>query len=151
MLKGQLHKQGRAREADWSLLVFSIGGNLMATRTDEVGGVRLWTETMPVPGTTPYVNALIRYEEEVLPVYDMAAHLQQEIKGDPFCLIAKRTDGPLAVCIDGLIPVLTSVAPSAVEPLLERHSSLVGHFHLEGERIPIYSFANLGSPTPQTV
>src|SRR5439155_1142954 len=58
-----------------TLMVFSVGGQRIAARTEEVGGVWPWTHTMPVPSGTAFVNALLRRGEDVLPVFDLAARL----------------------------------------------------------------------------
>jgi len=67
MLRGQ-SKEAPKRVTNWSLIVLSIGGQRLAVRTEEVGGVRPWTDPMPVPSHTPFMNALLRHDEEVLPI-----------------------------------------------------------------------------------
>ncbi len=150
MLKGQ-SKETAKRAANWSLTVFSIGGQLLAVRTDEVGGVRPWTNPMPVPSHTPFMNALLRHDEEVLPIYDLAARLKQQVRGaPPLCLIAKRDDGPMAVCIDGGIPTLTTFDPKTLQPSTEPDPDILGYCTIEGENVPFYSLAKLGMPTTHT-
>src|SRR5437867_10837456 len=90
-----------------TLMVFSVGGQRIAARTEEVGGVWPWTHTMPVPSGTAFVNALLRRGEDVLPVFDLAARLNVQVRGAaPLCLIVKRTDGDRAIRIDEEIPTL---------------------------------------------
>jgi len=97
MLRGQ-SKQIGERADSWSLMVFFIGGSMLAARTKDVGGVRPWTGAMQVPSRTPYVNALTRSGEDVLPVFDLAGMLNLRVQGDaPMCLIVKRQDRESAV------------------------------------------------------
>jgi chemotaxis signal transduction protein len=147
MLRGQ-SKEAPKRVTNWSLIVLSIGGQRLAVRTEEVGGVRPWTDPMPVPSHTPFVNALLRHDEEVLPVYDLAARLKQQARGTPpLCLIAKREDGMMAVCIDGTIPTLTTIDPQTLQPSAEPAHDILGYCVIDGEHVPLYSLAKLGLPT----
>src|SRR5689334_24767624 len=96
------------------LLVFSVGGRRMAAKADEGGGVWPWTEAIPVPSVTPFMNAVLRRGEDILPVFDLAGRLKVQIKTQTaLCLLAKRRDGPMAVCIDGEIPALQLVDEEA--------------------------------------
>ncbi|TLY22583.1 MAG: chemotaxis protein CheW [Nitrospirae bacterium] len=147
MLRGQ-SKETAKRVTNWSLMVFSIGGQRLAARIEEAGGVRPWTDPMPVPSHTPFMNALLRHDEEVLPVYDLAARLKQQVRGTPpLCLIVKREDGPMAVCIDASIPTLKTIDPQALQPSAEPDPDILGYCEIEGERVPLYSLAKLGMPT----
>jgi chemotaxis signal transduction protein len=147
MLRGQ-NKETAKRASNWSLMVFSIGGHRLAARTEEVGGVRPWTDPMPVPSHTPFMNALLRHDEEVLPVYDLAARLKQQVRGTPpLCLIAKREDGLMAVCIDGSIPTLRTIDPQTLQPSVEPDLDILGYCEIEGEQVPLYALAKLGMPT----
>ena len=150
MLKGQ-SKQVGERAANWSLMVFSIGGRTLAARMEDVGGVLPWTGAMPVPSRTPYVNALMRNGEDVLPVFDLAGMLKLQVQGDqPMCLIAKRQDGPMAICIDAEIPKLTTVEPTALYPPAQADPNILWQCQINGIAVPIYAFSHLGTPTVAT-
>ena len=147
MLRGQ-RKQTVARAVTWSLIVFSIGGKPLAARTEEVGGIRPWADAMPVPSRTPSVNALVRYGEEVLPVFDLAGFLKLQVRGNaPLCLIAKRRDGRIVLRIDADMPQLITVAADTLRPPAEPDSNVLGLCQIDGKEVPIYSLANLGLPT----
>jgi|SRR5712692_8260016 chemotaxis signal transduction protein len=150
MLRGQ-RKQTVARAVTWSLIVFSIGGKPLAARTEEVGGIRPWADAMPVPSRTPSVNALVRYGEEVLPVFDLAGFLKLRVQGTaPLCLIAKRRDGRIVLRIDADMPQLITVAADTLRPPAEPDSNVLGLCQIDGKEVPIYSLANLGLPTIHT-
>jgi len=150
MLKGQ-SKQVSARAANWSLMVFSIGGRLLAARTEDVGGVLPWTGAMPVPSRTPYLNALARHGEDVLPVFDLAGMLARQVQGaEPMCLIAKRQDGPMAICIDAAIPKLMTVEPAALYPPAQPDPNILWQCQIDGTAVPIYAFSHLATPAAAT-
>ena len=136
----------------WSLIIFSVGGKRLAARALEVGGVWPWTEPMPVPSETPYVNAVLRRGEEVLPVYDLAGRLEAQVTAArPLCLIAKRRDGPMAVCIDGDVPLMQTVEASAVHPVSGEAPDVLGRCAIGTEEMLIYSLATLGQSVPADV
>lgn len=150
MLRGQ-RKQAAARAVTWSLMVFSVGGRRLAARIEEVGGVRPWTDAVPVPSRTPFVNAMVRDGEEALPVFDLADLLKRQVQGDaPLCLIAKRRDGRIALRIDAEMPQLVTVEADTLRPPAEPDANVLGLCQIEGEDVPIYSFANLGLPAIHT-
>lgn len=132
----------------WSLVMFSVGGKRVAVRAEEVGGVSPWTEAMPVPSLTPYVNAVLRQGEEILPVFDFARLLMVQVsKADPLCLRARRQDGMMAICIDPDVPTLHQVEAQGVRPASSGAPGVVGICSIGSEDVPIYSWALLG-PTP---
>ena len=150
MLRGQ-SKQIGERADSWSLMVFSIGGSMLAARTKDVAGVRPWTGAMQVPSRTPYVNALVRNGEDVLPVFDLAGMLNLRVQGDtPMCLIAKRLDGPMAICIDAIIPTLTMVESTALYPPAQPDPNILWQCQIDGITMPIYAFSNLATPPVAT-
>lgn len=150
MLRGQNKPVGE-RAANWSLMVFSIGGRVLAAPTEDVGGILPWTGSMVVPSRTPYVHALVRNGENVLPVFDMAEMLQLQVQGDaPMCLIAKRQDGPMAICIDATMPKLTTVESTALYPPAQPDSNILWQCQIDGITVPIYAFSNLATPTGAT-
>ena len=147
MLRGQ-SKQVGERAANWSLMVFSVGGRMLAARTEDVGGLLPWTGAMAVPSRTPYVHALVRNGEDVLPVFDLAEMLQLRVQGDaPMCLIAKRQDGPMAICIDATMPKLATVESAALYPPAQPDPNILWQCQLDGVVVPIYAFSHLATPT----
>jgi len=124
----------------------SVGGKRIAVRAGEVGGVSPWTEAMPVPSLTPYVNAVVRQGDEILPVFDLARLLMVQIpKTERLCLRAKRQDGPMAVCIDADVPTLHQVEAREIQPPPPGASGVIGRCAIGEEDVPIYSWATLGA------
>lgn len=136
----------------WSLVIFSVGGKRVAVRAEEIGGVSPWTEAMPVPSLTPYVNAVARQGDEILPVFNFARLLMVQVsKAGPLCLRAKRPDGPMAVCIDPDVPTLQQVEAKAVRPAPSELPGAVGMCSIGPEEVPIYSWAMIGHTSAQQV
>lgn len=134
----------------WTIVVFSVGGKRVAARAEEVGGVWPWTEAMPVPSLTPYVNAVIRQGEEVLPVFDFARFLTVPVaQAGALCLRAKHPDGPMAVCIDPEVPTLHRVEAAAIRPVSDGSPGVLGMCTIDSAEIPIYSWALLAQPQDQ--
>ncbi len=135
-----------------SLVAFVVGGRRLAARAEEVGGVRPWSPALPIPSTTPFVSAVVRHGDEVLPVYDLAARLGVRIgTGDHLCLVAKRRDGLMAVCIDADIPTLHTVDPSGIRPAARQAPDMIGVCVIGGEEVPVYSLALLGLQAKQAI
>ena len=86
-------------------------------------------------------------------MYDLAGRLSRSVVGvSPLCLIAKRQDGPMAICIDDAIPSLVQVEPSQVRPHPDAYPDLVGVCQVGSEDVPVYSLTSLGlftRPAPQ--
>ena len=98
-------------------MVFSVGGMKLAARTEDVGGVSPWTGTIPIPSRTPFVQAMLKRDNHVMPVYDLAARLNRKLTGSPLlCLVARHLDGPMAICIDADVPSLEIVDAAAIRP-----------------------------------
>ena len=111
--RGQQHAQATKRS--WNVVVFSVGGMKLAARTEDVGGVSPWTESIPVPSRTPFVHAMLKRDNHVMPVYDLAARLSRKLTGSPLlCLVARHLDGPMAICIDADVPSLETVDATAI-------------------------------------
>lgn len=124
-----------------TLVVFSIGGQRLATRSEEVGGVWPWTNAMPVPSGTAFMNALVRRGEDVLPVFDLAAKLNVRVRGAAsLCLIAKRKDGPMAIRIDEEIPTLHVVEQASIRQTPGANSEAGEACEIGLDELPIYSF-----------
>ena len=147
MLKTSLGPTRKVSAAK-ALVLFAIGGHRLAARADEVAEVRPWTDSMPVPSETPYIGGLVRHGEEVLPVYDMATRLNVQVLGSsPLCLVAKRRDGPVALCIDADIPTLRNADTASVRSVAGDNPDVVAICHFEEEDVPIYSLSTLGQAT----
>lgn len=143
MLKTPRGQSSKAPKA-WALIVFTVGGRSVAARAEEVMSVLPWTDAIPVPSGTAFVNAVLRHGEDVLPVFDLAAKLRVQIKGDkPLCVIAKRKDGPMVVCIDAEIPSLQTVEAAAIRPVAGS-SDITASCFLGEQEVPIYSMTTLG-------
>jgi chemotaxis signal transduction protein len=133
-------------------VVFSVGGKRIAARAEEIGGVSAWTEAMPVPSLTPYVNAVVRQGDEILPVFDLARLLMVQVsRTERLCLRAKRQDGPMAVCIDAEVPTLHQVEAKAIHPASSSLPGVVGMCSIGSDEVPIYSWTVLGKTTAQQV
>ncbi len=144
MLKTRHGPNSKAAPA-WSIMVFAVGGRRLAARADEVGGIRSWRAPVPVPSGTPFVHSLVRLGDEVLPVFDLAGRLNVRVKGAmPLCLIAKRKDGVMAICIDEEIPTLHSVEAGRVTAAGPTHADMHGTCTIAGEEVPIFALATLG-------
>ncbi|HTL60839.1 MAG TPA: chemotaxis protein CheW [Nitrospira sp.] len=129
----------------WNVVVFSVGGKKLAARTEDVGGVAPWIDPVPVPSRTPFVAAMLKREKDVMPVYDLATRLSREPEGDPLlCLVARHVDGPMAICIDGIIPSLHNVDIADIVPSKRLDLETLGSFTDEGQEIDIVAFQRLG-------
>ena len=151
MLRSRHHGQAidRAQQpaarASRGLLLFSVGGRQVAAPTEEVAAVRPWPKTMPVPSDTPFVSALVRLEDECLPVYDLAARLNRTL--DPaggLCLIVKHEEGPLAVCIDSSIPSLHMADAHDVHEGTGAEADVAGTCFIGEDQVRLVRLARLG-------
>lgn len=131
------------------LVVFSIGGRRAAARAEEVGGIWPWTATMVVPSGTLYINAIMRRGDEVMPVFDLAGRLGTRVnESSRLCLIAKRHDGAMAVCIDGAIPTLHMIDLESVRSVRGAEADVVGICRIGEEEMTLYSLRRLGLSEP---
>ncbi len=134
-----------AAKRSWNLLVFSVGGERLAARTDDVGGIAPWVNSIAVPSRTPFMQAMVRREKEVLPVYDLAARLNRSLLGDPLlCLVAKHVDGPMAICIDGDMPSLHTIEAGTLQFSTRTDIETIGSFNDGNGEIPVVAFQTLG-------
>lgn len=134
-----------AAKRSWNLLVFSVGGERLAARTDDVGGIAPWVNSIAVPSRTPFVQAMVRREKEVLPVYDLAARLNRSLLGDPLlCLVAKHVDGPMAICIDADMPSLHTIEAGTLQFSTRTDIETIGSFNDGNGEIPVVAFQTLG-------
>ena len=138
-------RQAQATRASWNVVVFSVGGVTLAARTEDVGGVSPWTESIPVPSRTPFVEAMLKRDNQVMPVYDLAARLSRTLQGDPLmCLVARHLDGPMAICIDGGMPSLETVDATAIRPSGRGDIETLGSFTISGNDVAIVALQRLG-------
>ncbi len=131
-----------------SLVRFSIGGRVLAARIDEVGDVQPWTASTFVPSQTPFINAVVRYGNDFLPVFDLAGRLKLPTKSQAaFCMVAKHARGPIAVRIDQEIPSLQTVDEASIGPSPDGSEDFTGWCTMGGEEVSILSFAHIVTPT----
>jgi chemotaxis signal transduction protein len=139
----QKHDQVSAKRW-WNVVVFSVGGKKLAART-EVGGIAPWIEPLPVPSRTPFVGAMLKRDKDVMPVYDLGGRLSRHPEGDTLlCLVARHVDGPMAICIDGVIPSLHNVDVAQILPSKRVDLETLGSFSEEGQDIEIVALQRLG-------
>ncbi|MDF0666971.1 MAG: chemotaxis protein CheW [Nitrospira sp.] len=142
---GQKHHRERARHS-WQLLVFSVGGRRLAVKTLEVSGISQWSESIPVAGRTPFVTAVVRQGQTVLPVFDLARFLHLVVQGSsPLCLRVKHPLGEMAMRIDEEIPVLHTFDPAALQTYQGNDLPAEGSYTNGLDEILILSLSRLGS------
>lgn len=145
MLRTTGPAQHRETPRSWHLLVFSVGGRRLAVKTLEVGGISQWRESIPVAGGTPFVSAVIRLNQTVLPVFDLAGVLQRTIQGNSLlCLRVKHSLGEMAICIDEEIPVLQTLDLSMIRPYRDNDVPAEGSYAHGQEEVPILAVSRLG-------
>ena len=126
-------------------MVFSVGGMKLAARTQDVGGVSPWTESIPVPSRTPFVQAMLKRGEHVMPVYDLASRLSRPVQGGSLlCLEARHLDGPMAICIDADVPSLETVDVAAIRPNDREDIETLGTVTIGGKDVAIVAMQRLG-------
>jgi hypothetical protein len=145
-------QQAQVTKRSWNVLVFSIGGLKLAARTEDVGGVSPWIESIPVPSRTPFVQAMLKRENHVMPVYDLAARLSRAVQGDPLlCLEARHLDGPMAICIDADMPSLETVDATEIRSNGRGDIETLGTVTIAGNDVAIVALQRLGRATQGTV
>ena len=151
MLRAQLHRQTQAGAKSTAearmqgLVVFSVAGQRLAARTDEICGIKPWPCATAVPSDTPFVAALVRHEERCLPVFNLAAKFNRIMhENEPLCLIVKHIDGPLAICIDSQVPSLHMVPRSSMHYRVGNDPDISGTCVADDEELPIINLTTLG-------
>ena len=138
-------QQAHTTKLSWNVVVFSVGGVKLAARTEDVGGVSPWTESIPVPSRTPFVQAMLRRDNHVMPVYDLAARLSRKLIGSPLlCLVARHLDGPMAICIDAGVPSLETVDAATIRPNGRGDVETLGSVTIAGNDVAIVALQRLG-------
>ena len=151
MLRAQLRRQAQAGPKSnvatrmQGLVVFSVAGQRLAARTDEIDGVMPWPGAIAVSSDTPFVGALVRQDKRCLPVFDLAAKFNRVIRADEsLCLIVKHIDGPLAICIDSEVPSLFMVDRSSMRYREESDPDIAGTCLVGEEELSIINLTTLG-------
>ncbi len=144
-LRGQLQRNvTEKRSAFCSLVFFSMGGQAIATRMEEVGSVRPWRSIAIVPSGQALINGIIRYGEDIFPVFDLAKSLKVSLQGTAhYCLMAKTPKGDLAIRIDSTIPSMQTVELSAIQATNDPDSPFREVCMVGGREVPVYSFASI--------
>ena len=125
--------------------MFSVGGVKLAARAEDVGGVSPWTESIPVPSRTPFVKAMLRRGDHVMPVYDLASRLSSPVQGNLLlCLEARHLDGPMAICIDADVPSLETVDATAIRPHGRGDIETLGSVMIGENDVAIVALQRLG-------
>jgi len=138
-------QQAPTAKRSWNVVVFSVGGLKLAARTEDVGGVSPWAESIPVPSRTPFVQAMLKRGNRVMPVYDLASRLSSPVQGDLLlCLEARHVDGPMAICIDADVPSLETVDATAIRPYGREDVETLGTVTIGGEDVAIVALQRLG-------
>ncbi|MFI5247083.1 MAG: chemotaxis protein CheW [Nitrospirales bacterium] len=138
-------QQAHTTKRSWNVVVFSIGGLKLAARTEDVGSVSPWTESIPVPSRTPFVQAMLKRGNHVMPVYDLASRLSSPVQGDLLlCLEARHVDGPMAICIDADVPSLETVDATTIRPNVREDVETLGMVTIGGEDVAIVALQRLG-------
>lgn len=146
MLRGAVGRQRLTHSPLCHLLVFSVGGRRLAVKTEEIGGVSAWTGSIPVPSRTPFISSVIRRDQAVFPVFDLAGMLKVRVRGDQrLCLMVNQAAGALAICIDEEMPVLHSLEATKIQAHRSQEIESLGCFTDEFEDVPIISVARLGA------
>lgn len=129
----------------WNVVVFSVGGVKLAARTEDVEGVSSWAATIQVPSRTPFVQAMLKRDNHVMPVYDLAARLNRVVQGEPLlCLVARHLDGPMAICIDAAMPSLQAVNPASIRPNSSGDIESLGVVTIGAQDVAIVALQRLG-------
>jgi len=145
-------QQAQATKRTWNMVLFSVGGIKLAARTEDVGGISPWTQSIPVPSRTPFVHAMLKRDHDVIPVYDLATRLSRTLQGDPLlCLVARHLDGPMAICIDAEVPSLETVDVVAIRPSGGEGIETLGMVTIGGEDVAIVALQRLGRSRPDVV
>jgi len=145
-------QQAQATKRSWNVVAFSVGGVKLAARIEDVGGVSAWTESIPVPSRTTFVQAMLKRDNHLMPVYDLAARLGRAVQGDPvLCLVARHLDGPMAICIDADMPSLETVDATAIRPGGRGDIETLGSVTIGEDDVAIVALQRLGGSRQDAV
>ena len=104
------------------------------------------TCALPIlPSRTPFVQAMLKRDNHVMPVYDLATRLSRTLQGEPLlCLMARHLDGPMAICIDADVPSLETVDVAAIRPTDREDVETLGSAMIGGNDVDIVALQRLG-------
>ena len=153
MLRGARGKQQtQVPKRSCNVMVFSIGGLKLAARTEDVEEVSPWIGSIPVPSRTPFVQAMLKRKNLVMPVYDLATRLSRKLQGDPLlCLVVRHIDGPMAICIDAEMPSLETVDAMDIRSNDRGDIETIGTVTIAGNDVAIVALQRLGRAIRGTV
>jgi len=126
------------------VLLFSVGGRRLAAMMEEIVGVTSWNVSIPVASETPFVSSVVRHDQVVLPVFDLAGRLRVSIEGGhPLCLVAKHPLGNLAICIDETMPTMQTWDSARLHSYQGKDVPTERSYLVEAEEIPILCISQL--------
>lgn len=126
------------------VLLFSIGGRRLAARMEEVVGVTSWSVVVPLKNETPFLSGLVRHDQAVLPVCDLAARLRVSVEGGhPLCLVAKHPLGNMAICIDEVMPIMQTCDTDRLRNYQANDLPAEQSCEVDMEEIPILHMSQL--------
>lgn len=145
MLRPSLGRQQKSHSQSCHLLVFSVGGRRLAATTEEIARISEWKGCITVPSRTPFVSAVVRNHDEILPVFNLAELLGVHVQGmNPLCITAKHPRGPMAICVDEDMPILHTLDRARIQAYRGGEFEAMGSIANGSDEIPIISFAHLG-------
>jgi len=146
MLRTGEKGQREGTHSPWNCVVFSVGGRRLAVKTLEVAGISPWKPSIPVGSRTPFITSVVRQDQTVLPVFDLASLLRLHVQGShPLCLRIKHPLGDMVMCIDEEVPVLHTLEPAAVQAYRGKDIPAEGSYANGLDEIPILAISQLGS------
>ena len=138
-------QQAQVTKRSWNMLMFSIGGMKLAARTEDVVGISPWTRSIPVPSRTPFVQAMLKRDNQVMPVYDLATRLSRKPQGEPLlCLTARHIDGLMAICIDAEVPTLETMTAADIRQTGSDDIETLSSVTIDGNDVAIVALQRLG-------
>jgi hypothetical protein len=91
---------------------------------------------------------MLKRDNHVMPVYDLAARLNRKLIGNPLlCLVARHLDGPMAICIDADVPSLETVDAAAIRPNGRGDIESLGSVTIGEQDVAIVALQRLGRST----
>lgn len=85
------------------ILIFNINGEYYATDIMEVERILGYEETTKLPDSPNFVEGVIKYEENVLPIISLAKKFnleEQEIKESCKIIVSKQDKGKIGIIVD---------------------------------------------------
>jgi chemotaxis signal transduction protein len=146
MLRSSFGNKPQTGSHSCPLLIFSVGGRRLAVKTHEVAGISKWNGSIPVPSRTAFVSAVMRRDQHVFPVFNLAELLRVSVQGEQLlCLTVKHPHGAMAICIDEEMPVLHTLETAAIQAYQGGEFEAVGSFASGLDQIPIVALSKLAS------